>query len=145
MNEKRSSRTEKRVSRSGFSLVEAMIGISALAICTLMIVPMLQGQAAWRQELRREQFARITLQNLATQLQADPPDEVTEEALGPLLEMTSERVEVFPEGKIEAEVSPESDPPGDRVRLRLSWGKKGESSRFKVELVTWVFKRGGGP
>lgn len=145
MNDKRSSHTEKWASRSGFSLVEAMIGISALTICTLMIVPMLQGQAAWRQELRREQFARITLQNIATELQAKPPDEVTEETLGPLLEMTSELGEVFPEGKIEAELSPESDPPGHQVRLRLSWGKQGESSRFKVELVTWVFERGVGP
>ena len=145
MNDKRSSRIEKRVSRRGFSLVEAMIGIAALAICTLMIVPMLQGQAAWRQELRREQFARITLQNIATELQIVPPNELTEEALGPLLEMTSEQGEVFPEGKIEAELSPESDPPGHRVRLRLSWGKEGDNSRFKVELVTWVFERGGGP
>lgn len=132
----------QKFSISGFTLIEAVVGMSMLSLCTLTLIPVLQSQAIWRQELRRQQFAQITLQNIAVELQADPPDEVTVKTLEPRLALSLETLQTLPHGKVEAIVDAESEPVGDRVQLHLSWGTKQDVPRSQVGLVVWLYKRG---
>lgn len=122
--------------RRGFSLLEVVAGISILTTFSVILVPILQRQAAWRQELRRVQIAQFHLQNCAESLlSANKLAIPTAKEIETSLKL-EEMLRVLPQGKGEAEVNSENG--AIRVRLRLIWRSKPEAIPSKSELNVWL-------
>lgn len=133
---KRNQQTARGRTRAGFSVVEIVVSISALAIITVLLTRAIVAVERSGRGAERRDYASRELENMLAEFTAQPWDEVTAEAADDFAPPEAVRA-VLPQAKLTTTVD-EPDDGTKRVQMRLAYGP--QTAPRPLVLTRWVYR-----